>query len=293
MELDRTKIAIRQRSVLETLDLSLRVTAIYFTQLLWATLPIAVPFALLNHWAFSWMVGEECTSETISRFLASMTMAVFLQAPVATLAATKFLGDMMFLQETNWRSLFRAVTKSFPAVFWTQFLWRGVGLLVLLLLTMEKSSDVSGNEALIYMMAFWMLLIRSIRPFVNEIVLLERNPVFSLGKQGVTTIGRRNRSLHGPNTGDLLSRGLANSLAIVVLVTLFGLAASFANSVVLNEWTWTPRLVTIVFPCVMWSGVLYATVLRFLCYIDLRIHREGWEVELIVRAAGQELEAVG
>ena len=39
----------------------------------------------------------------------------------------------------------------------------------------------------------------------------------------------------------------------------------------------------------MWLAVIYTTVLRFVSYLDLRIRREGWEVELKVQAAAEEL----
>jgi len=34
----------------------------------------------------------------------------------------------------------------------------------------------------------------------------------------------------------------------------------------------------------------YFSVVRFLSYLDLRIRREGWEVELIVHAAAKQFE---
>jgi hypothetical protein len=43
-------------------------------------------------------------------------------------------------------------------------------------------------------------------------------------------------------------------------------------------------------PAAMWLVAGYFSVVRFLSYLDLRIRREGWEVELIVHAAAKRLE---
>ena len=38
------------------------------------------------------------------------------------------------------------------------------------------------------------------------------------------------------------------------------------------------------YPATLWMVAAYFTVVRFLGYLDLRIRREGWEVELLMRA---------
>jgi hypothetical protein len=47
---------------------------------------------------------------------------------------------------------------------------------------------------------------------------------------------------------------------------------------------------TILFPAVFWLTYLYLSVVRFLCYLDLRIRREGWEVDLALRAEAEQLK---
>jgi hypothetical protein len=44
-----------------------------------------------------------------------------------------------------------------------------------------------------------------------------------------------------------------------------------------------------VLPVVLWIVGGYMTVVRFLGYLDLRIRREGWEVELTMRAEAARL----
>ena len=48
---------------------------------------------------------------------------------------------------------------------------------------------------------------------------------------------------------------------------------------------------SIFLPGAVWIVVWFFTVVRYLSYLDLRIRREGWEVELQVRAAAQRLVA--
>ena len=44
------------------------------------------------------------------------------------------------------------------------------------------------------------------------------------------------------------------------------------------------------YPLALWLVLGFFAVVRFLGYLDLRIRREGWEVELMMRAEGARLE---
>jgi hypothetical protein len=46
---------------------------------------------------------------------------------------------------------------------------------------------------------------------------------------------------------------------------------------------------TFYYPLALWLVVGYLTVVRFLAYLDLRIRREGWEVELMMRTEAARL----
>ena len=56
--------------------------------------------------------------------------------------------------------------------------------------------------------------------------------------------------------------------------------------ILLGQWEWAfdRPTYTFYFQLALWIVVAYFTVVRFLGYLDLRIRREGWEVELIMRA---------
>jgi hypothetical protein len=46
-------------------------------------------------------------------------------------------------------------------------------------------------------------------------------------------------------------------------------------------------------PLSLWLVVGFFSVVRYLCYLDLRIRREGWEIELKMRAEASRLNREG
>jgi hypothetical protein len=68
------------------------------------------------------------------------------------------------------------------------------------------------------------------------------------------------------------------------------LAYLFLQGVLTSSWQWNWVVDWIVVPIVFWSLGAYATVFRFLCYLDSRIALEGWEVELLMRAEASRLQ---
>jgi hypothetical protein len=152
----------------------------------------------------------------------------------------------------------------------------------------ELAMGMSSTEIWLILLCAYSLIPRMTRPFANEILLLERNP---LRRQDATTltVGRRIRALHRSNTSDNVGRWLTAAMATVVLATSLILTAWFAAGVVTSRWQWGPLMVQWLFPAALWLTAVYTAVVKFIGYLDLRIRREGWEVELKVRAAAQEL----
>ena len=101
----------------------------------------------------------------------------------------------------------------------------------------------------------------------------------------------RSQVLHGGSRGSLFIRWLI-SLAVAAATT-FGLLFTLGYLRAMLDHTWdTDEVWTSIFvPASMWIVVWFFTVVRYLSYLDLRIRREGWEVELQVRAAAQRLVA--
>lgn len=289
MQLDRTRITIRPRSAWETLDLALRVTWTFWPTLLLSTAVLAIPCALVNGYVLSWMLSGEYSDDTISRYLWSMTLLVFCEAATATLATTTALGRLMFLQEVSARVIWADLRSCAVRIFWCHGVVRGGFVLCWALAMLQESLEFTPGEGLLLGLAFYQLVQRSARPFLNEIIVLERNPLRAATAKSIT-ISRRSRSLHGPHTGDLVGRWMFVAVACVVLTANLSLTFWFVAGIVTGVWSWGPLMVQVLVPLAMWLVVTFAAVVRYLSYLDLRIRREGWEVELLVRAAARELQ---
>ena len=110
MQLDRTRIAIRERSLLDILDLSLRVVAAYPGPLLLATLLAVGPLMVLNAGLIGWMPTEGDDPSSVARYLWTMSLLVFIEAPLASLWVILFLGQAMFLEQPKPREIARSAT---------------------------------------------------------------------------------------------------------------------------------------------------------------------------------------
>lgn len=287
MQLDRTRIAIRERGTSELLDLGLRVVIAYAPQLLLWTGLLALPLAALNTWLIHWMVAEEYSMGANFRYLFTMGQLVILESPLATLATTLFLGRVMFQQATTAPSIRQDLWRFAPQILWTQLL-RGSLIGLLLALLLKPGLDPGIAEFLLPLACGYSLLCRAIRPFINEIILLERNPLRSTDANAMT-VQRRSRFLHWSGSGEVFSRFLALGFVVVVLMFSLGFSMWFVAGILTSRWRWGFLMVEVLLPLAMWLVVIYTVVVRFLNYLDLRIRREGWEVELKVRAAASEL----
>jgi len=167
---------------------------------------------------------------------------------------------------------------------------RGVAPAWLLLLSIERYGgvDASLEGFLLPALLVYVVAIRASRPFMNEIVLLERNPLTSRGER-VMTVGRRSTMLHSASGGDLFARWAGSALVGITLVLAIYGAFLFVSGVLLNDWSQRPIMVRFCLPLSMWIASGYFTVFRFLSYLDVRIRQEGWEVELRLRAEAARL----
>jgi hypothetical protein len=136
------------------------------------------------------------------------------------------------------------------------------------------------------------------RPYIVEIVLLERNPLGKGKGRGNsedaprTTVGQRSATLHGTSGGDLIGRWIGTAIASAALVLAVQGTFWFFMGIFLNTWSWGPVMTEVFAPLSMWLAACYFTVVRFLSYLDLRIRTEGWEVELRLRAEAGRLTRV-
>lgn len=293
MQLDSTRIAIRERNLLDTFDLALHVLRDYFKPLLITFIVAAVPMMVINDLLVGWMLDVEYRemffyleeSGAIWRFCWDMTCLVFIEAPLASVFMTSFLGQAVFVARPSYREVFRDVRKMWARVAWCQLLVRAILPAGLVFLLVERYELFNPWVELVLLgaIAAYAGFVRAVRPYINEIVLLERNPLTSRDPSAIT-IGKRSKDLHGPSTGDLFARFLAIALLGAALTACVFGALLFCSGVFLNDWQPGPAMIRYCYPLAMWVVAGYLTVVRFLSYLDLRIRHEGWEVELRLRA---------
>ena len=288
MRLDQTRIAILERSQVEILDLAFIVLREFFFPVIALLLVLAMPLAFLNHWMISWMTVDFIEPLPIWRYLWVMSMLIYVEAPFASILATSFLGKATFFEQPTTRELVGEFFKLFGRVFWTQLIMRGVLLVIIMVWFIPTNDTASGTEWLLLFLCMGLFLLRSLRPYINEIVVLEKSPIWSRKKEHIT-VGKRSSRLHGPNSGDLFGRAIGVLPVILTLgLAVFGLLW-FIVATFTNDWTFGPVIVYFVIPAMLWMLVAYLTVVRFLSYLDLRIRREGWEVELKMRAEANRM----
>jgi hypothetical protein len=289
VQLDQTRIAIRERDFPELLDLSLHVTRVFARPLLLTFALGAIPLAVLNHYLIAWTGDIDYRDESPWQYLVWMSLLVFVEAPLASLFTTAYLGEAMFHERPTIRGVAASVAKVWPGIMWCVLILRGPALAIFLAATADPFEEPpSVNLVFMFLLAFGAGVLRAVRPFIVEIVLLERNPLRPRAEQK-TTIGQRSVSLHAVNGGDLIGRWLGSCAVAGALVVALQATFWFASGVFLNNWDWGPVMTEVCAPLSMWLVACYFTVVRFLSYLDLRIRTEGWEVELRLRAEAARL----
>ena len=84
MQLAKTQIAIRERSILEILDLALHIIRDHAVQLMMALAIGVLPFVVLNHWLFGWMSDVEYGVTFPFAYVWTSILVITLEAQVAT-----------------------------------------------------------------------------------------------------------------------------------------------------------------------------------------------------------------
>jgi hypothetical protein len=263
MQLDQARIAIHERSWSDNLDLALHVITRHAAPLaLWALAGV-LPLALVNDALVSATV-DDFQEGAFASGAYWLVLLVMIEAPLATAFVTVFLGRALFTDSPRAAEVARDTSASLPQV---------------LLL------GVLPRIALIPLLVTWMLPF-GIWPYLNEVILLERNPL--QGRPGQLSTLRRSRLLHAGGSGEFMLQGvlamcIAGLLIFAIYFTeefliqnLFGLESDMAV-----QW--------IELQIALWLVVVYFTVVRFLNYLGQRIRHEGWEVELFLRAEREHL----
>ena len=287
MRLDNTNIAIRERGIRELFDLALVVARHWAGPLGVALVCGALPMALINHFLLRGLIYDALLQEEWGSYFTCMAVLVFLEAPLATALVTVFLGQAMFAERPSLAQATRDLWPRIGQLLWYGLVVRGVLPAWFLIWATLSPSDPEDGIGLLVMLSFCLGLGRGLRPFLFEVILLERNPWRSAN--GGLTTARRSKALHHPSGGELfghfvLAVSIASVMAMGLWLTLWYLRAHLTNQV-----DFAVTMFVYLLPASMWLVAGYFGVVRFLSYLDLRIRHEGWEVELRMRAEGAQL----
>ncbi|MFH1924423.1 MAG: hypothetical protein ABIP48_31610 [Planctomycetota bacterium] len=259
MQLDKTpRIAVRERQFVDLLDLALCLIRAYPGPLLGALAAGIVPMMLLNRWLLADFVEWDFAFGFPAQYLFYMALLILLEAPLATAPATLYLGKAVFDERPKAGEIGREFLQSLA-------------------------------QLLIYQVLLRPWHVRW--PYLNEVILLDRNPMRRKSPHGESTLNR-SRVLHRGEGGDLFARGFAAAVVGGLLFTSIWLSILLVRAMLIGRWeqAFDTPMYTFYYPLAIWVVVAYFAVVRFLSYLDLRIRREGWEVELRIRAERARME---
>jgi hypothetical protein len=267
VQLDRHRIVIRERSYVDLLDLTLKVLRAHAAPLAGLFLLGVLPMAVFNAYLLRNYMEPEIETEIPYIYLWFMLVDVLIEAPLATAAITLYLGEALFHDSISPKGIIRDFFRALPQMLLFQVLLRWL---------------------LVICVVPWLFLF-GVWPYLSEVILLERNPFFRR-RRGAMTTWRRLQVLHQGASGDLFARWAGSLATGGILFVSLGLTFTILGAMLLNEWEWEGPVYFVFYPLALWLTIGFFTITRYLGYLDLRIRREGWEVELLMRAESARLE---
>ncbi len=301
MQLDRTEIAIRQRSATELLDLSLRVLKRHGLKIAAACAILGVPFLIADVWLSAWMFSEDAllAVEQVTdpqnylraRHALHLLVLFLFQFPLISLPATMLLGDQVFFEAPSFKQLIKKMSEVWLQAIWVLGIARMslVSLVLAFFVNRNTVFDPSFELGLLMALSI-VLLIRAVWPFAPEILGLEKCLIRATPASPISYSARRT-GLHQSVSSDHVGRFIACSLTAILLASIIGSALLTAISALKGNLDLSPWYDRMLIPLVLWLVGIFVVVFRFLCYLDSRIRLEGWELELRLRAEGQRVQA--
>jgi hypothetical protein len=281
MQYDKTRIAIRERDLPDLLDLALHVVRAHWLALLAAGVVGAAPFAVFNYWLLADLPLIEV--EDYNWYAFRMVLLVLFEIPLAAVPATLLLGQAMFYDRFDVGRIVRLAMDSLPQLLFYQLLVRG------LLMPQALFWERFGRQLVAVMAVYSLVWIFPFVtwPYLNEMILLERNPLRTKGANRSTW--SRSRLFHKGHYGDSFARLLGCGLLSAALASALWLASWHVRGFFTQAYEIDSTMFTIHLPVALWTVATFFTVVRFLSYLDRRIRNEGWEVELVLRAEAERL----
>lgn len=303
MQLDKTTVTISQRTGTELVDLSLLVFQRYWLSIVVLACLGALPFAIVNFillWPLTQYDQLVMSSRELgdvgsfkARYLIIMTAAILIQAPFALSGVTVFIGRAVFGDKPSLQDVFDAIRSRIWAIAWVQGVVR-MSILVFVPLALLFQTPIFQPEIEIplYLLCLcsYVFLVRGLRPFALEILLLERCPIYVSKKAKDRIVYRRRSSwLHSGLAFELLGMHIGVTLVEALTALSACLSTLFLIGVLTGIWNWGPWMDMLLFPTIIWGIATWGTIIRFLTYMNSRIHTEGWEIELKLKAESQRL----
>lgn len=302
MQLDKTAIAITQRSLDDLLDLGLAVMRRYGMTLLKPALFGILPFALLNVlllWSItSFGDGSAGIDRTaILQYIWLMLVLVYLEAPLALSGVTIVLGNIMFGLPISRESILETLKKQAIATIWVLGFARMTFPLILfiasIVILQARRAEMDAFASFWITMFFLIVFaVRSFRPFAPEILLLEKCKL-SKSKGGEAASGisysARSSRLHAAG-GELFAMTLMVGFVASAFLLASIIFSTFLIGALVGKWGWGWWMDLIFYPLGLWLIALWGTVMRFLIYMNMRIRGEGWELELKLKAEARRIK---
>lgn len=289
MRLERSFIAIRQRTVLELLDLALPVLRIHSWNLLAVALVGIAPFAIFNAIVLRWMLLDYNFDVYRPLYGWVMMLLVINQAPAATTMVSHYLGQVMFIERPSVRDTVATVSRRWMPLCWLHGVIGQIAPVVCLSIVLWQSEVVETVVVFLVMAVLLGVLIRGLRPFVSEVITLEQTPWNKRGNLSKLSFSARSHMLHSTAAADHLGgmfiRGwFAGLMSLAIYCAGYWTAENLGLGLDSPEWS-----VSVIWPMALWTTAMFFGVVRFLAYINARINQEGWDVEIKVRAEAQKL----
>ena len=278
MNFSHTFIAIRKRSLLGLFDLSLLVYRDHALNILTLLMINAMPwlaFDLLT------LLLSEFGMVDYGQWHWKLLLLAAIQAQYGTMMITLYLGKAMF----EGRPSVSETVSSFFKASWYSIWLHGCLRMVfpVTLLIAVGDSFATGWAICLFMLG---MLFRMSRPFVSEILLLEKTPV-RRKNQGEMLFNKRSSDLHH---SDLVAGFVLGSLVAVALTTMLAGLLFHIDKTIGLLGTLDLPIQYLYWPVAAWLVASYMAVFRFMFYINTRIVQEGWEVSLKMMSEGQKLE---
>ena len=281
MQYDKTRIAIRERDLPDLLDLALHVIRAHWLALLTASIVGIAPFAVLNFWLLKDLPLVEV--EDYNWYVFRMILLVLFEAPLAAVPVTLLLGQAMFVERPDVGRNVRLAIDSLPQLLFYQVLMRGL-LMPQALLWEQFGRELSVVMGVYFLVWFFPFVTW---PYLNEMILLERNPLRTKGANRSTW--NRSKLFHKGHYGDNFGRLLGFAVLAAAMIAALWLATWHVRGFFTQQYKFDVTMFTIHFPVALWLVAAFFSVVRFLSYLDRRIRSEGWEVELVLRAEAERL----